>query len=204
MQKRAFILACAVALLAGYVFAGPRLIRQVKPVYPAEAKQAGVTGTVRLEATIAPDGSVQNVRAASGHALLVPQAIEAVRQWQYEPVLLDGKPVAVMTTITLNFTLPDAIAIEDRPGSGGMRPVQMVRPVYPPEAKANKVTGTVLLLAEVGNDGKVESLRTLKGDPALAAAAEEAVKQWIYEPVRIAGEPVAVLVEIEVNFRLAE
>ena len=52
--------------------------------------------------------------------------------------------------------------------------------------------------------GKVESLRTLKGDPALAAAAEEAVKQWIYEPVRIAGEPVAVLVEIEVNFRLAE
>src|SRR5262249_52426575 len=118
MQKRAFILACAVALLAGYVFSGPRLIRQVKPVYPAEAKQAGVTGTARLEATIAPDGSVQNVRAASGHALLVPQAIEAVRQWQYEPVLLDGKPVAVMTTIPLNFTLPDALASESRPGTG--------------------------------------------------------------------------------------
>ena len=204
MPKRTITLVCAAALLAGMSFAGPKLIRQVKPAYPAEAEQAGVTGTVRLEATVAPDGTVANVRTQiGGNPVLVRAAIEAVRQWQYEPVLFIGKRVAFMTSIRMEFALPAAITIEDYPGFHiGMRRVHMVNPVYPQEAKANRISGTVRLRALIGKDGVVESLQTLDGDPELVAAAQQAVKQWRYESVTIAGEPVEVMGDIELHFRI--
>ena len=72
-----------------------------------------------------------------------------------------------MTTVTLEFSLPGAIAIEDHVGSsGGIRLLNMFRPAYLREAKANHVTGTVRLRAVIGEDGAVANLRTLLGDPA--------------------------------------
>ena len=82
-----------------------KLTRKVMPVYPPLAKQARITGTVRLNAIISKDGRIQDLQVASGHPLLIPAALEAVRQWIYEPTLLNGEPVEVVTQIDVNFTL---------------------------------------------------------------------------------------------------
>ena len=61
---------------------------------------------VVLEVSIATDGKVEDANLVAGHPLLVPAAIEAVKQWQYKPVMLNGAPVAVVTTVQVNFSLP--------------------------------------------------------------------------------------------------
>src|SRR6267142_5042821 len=80
-------------------------IRAPKPAYPPLAKQARIQGVVRLNAIIGKDGTIQDLKAASGHPLLVPAALEAVKQWLYKPTLLNGEPVEVVTVIDVNFTL---------------------------------------------------------------------------------------------------
>ena len=87
--------------------AQPPLVRQVQPVYPPLAKQARIQGTVVMNAVLAKDGTVQNVTVVSGHALLVQAAIDAVRQWVYQPILVNGQPVEVTTQVNVNFALPD-------------------------------------------------------------------------------------------------
>jgi TonB family protein len=84
-----------------------KLIQQARPVYPPLAKQARISGVVRLNAIIGKDGTIQNLTVASGHPLLVPAAMEAVKQWVYQPTLLNGEPVEVVTQIEVNFTLGD-------------------------------------------------------------------------------------------------
>jgi protein TonB len=81
------------------------LIRKVVPVYPPLAKQARIQGTVRFQAIIGKDGTIQNLQLVSGHPLLVANAQQAVSQWIYRPTLLNGDPVEVVTTIDVNFTL---------------------------------------------------------------------------------------------------
>jgi TonB family protein len=82
-----------------------KLISQPKPVYPVEAKQARIQGKVSMVATIAKDGTVANLAIISGDPLLVPSALDAVRQWVYQPTLLNGNPVEVETQIDVNYTL---------------------------------------------------------------------------------------------------
>jgi protein TonB len=81
------------------------LVRQVRPTYPPLAKQARIQGTVKFNAVIAKDGTIQNLTVQSGHPMLVQAALEAVKQWLYKPTLLNGEPVEVITTIDVNFTL---------------------------------------------------------------------------------------------------
>jgi protein TonB len=81
------------------------LIHQVKPLYPALARQARIQGSVVLQAIIAKDGTIQNLRLVNGHPMLAPAAIDAVRQWRYKPYYLNGEPVEVETVVTVNFTL---------------------------------------------------------------------------------------------------
>ncbi len=81
------------------------LIRQVRPKYPPEAKQARIQGLVRFNAIIGRDGTIQNLEVVEGPPELVPAAMDAVKQWEYKPTLLNGAPVEVITTIDVNFTL---------------------------------------------------------------------------------------------------
>ncbi len=83
------------------------LITKVPPSYPPAAKQARIQGTVRINAFIGKDGHILELQLVSGHPLFVPPTIEAVKQWVYEPTLLNGNAVEVMTTIDVNFTLSD-------------------------------------------------------------------------------------------------
>jgi len=82
-----------------------KLITSVTPLYPPLAKAARVQGVVKLDAIIGKDGHVINLRLISGPPLLVFSAMEAVRQWIYQPTLLNGNPVEVVTTLDVNFTL---------------------------------------------------------------------------------------------------
>jgi protein TonB len=81
------------------------LIHKVVPVYPPLARQARVSGTVRLQGIIAKDGTIQQLQVLSGHPMLTRAALDAVRQWVYRPMLLNGDPVEVITGIDVIFTL---------------------------------------------------------------------------------------------------
>ncbi|PYX80899.1 MAG: energy transducer TonB [Acidobacteria bacterium] len=81
------------------------LIKKIQPPYPPLARQARIQGQVVLQAEISKDGSIQNLRLISGHPMLAPSAIEAVKQWRYKPYYLNGEPVEVETQITVIFSL---------------------------------------------------------------------------------------------------
>jgi len=83
----------------------PRKVHDVAPVYPDVAKQAHVGGIVVLEAVISPEGRVSDVKVLKGSPLLDDAAVSAVKEWTYSPTLLNGVPVAVVMTVTVNFKL---------------------------------------------------------------------------------------------------
>jgi protein TonB len=82
-----------------------KLVNKVQPLYPPLARQTRISGTVRLHAIIAKNGSVEQLEVISGHPLLVQAALDAVRQWKYQPTTLNGENVEVDTTIDVIFSL---------------------------------------------------------------------------------------------------
>jgi TonB family protein len=84
-----------------------KLISQVKPIYPENAQRSGIEGTVLLHAVIATDGSLLSIGVTNTLAdpELAAAAIDAVKQWHYQPTLLNGQPMEVVTTISVNFRL---------------------------------------------------------------------------------------------------
>lgn len=91
--------------VGGHVTAA-KLVRQAKPVYPAELQQLGVQGSVIMTAIISKDGSVLNPKVRNTvDSRLAQAALDAVRQWVYQPALLNGEPIETVTTITLDFQL---------------------------------------------------------------------------------------------------
>jgi protein TonB len=84
-----------------------KLIYHPAPLYPPLARMARIQGTVRLQAVIGTNGTIQNLQVLSGHPLLVNSAMQAVAQWRYQPTLLNGEPVEVQTEIDVNFILSE-------------------------------------------------------------------------------------------------
>ena len=82
-----------------------KLINKVAPIYPEQAKSIGLQGIVKLAITVNEEGLVYEIEVESGHPILVEAAIEAVKQWQYSPTLLNGEPVAAQTMVTVIFNL---------------------------------------------------------------------------------------------------
>jgi protein TonB len=78
-------------------------VHDVQPTYPQMARIAHIQGDVTLQATISKSGSIENLRAVSGHPILIQAALDAVRQWKYKPYVLNGEPVEVETQITVKF-----------------------------------------------------------------------------------------------------
>ena len=103
-----------------------KMVRMVNPVYPQEAKAARIQGTVRYNVILATDGTIRHMTLIDGHPVLVSAATEAVKQWVYNPTLLNGEPVEVVTQIDVNFTLDETPTITGamggvhRIGGGGI------------------------------------------------------------------------------------
>ena len=93
------------------VMAGNVLDKTV-PQYPAIARAARIQGTVVLQATIAKDGTIQNLRVINGPPMLQQAAIDAVRSWRYKPYRLNGEPVEVETTVNVVFNLGNSSELE--------------------------------------------------------------------------------------------
>ena len=83
------------------------LVDKVTPEYPALAKQARIQGIVNLNVVLGLDGSVENMNVASGHPLLIPAAVEAVKKYKYRPTLLNGQPIKVQSTVEVVFSLSE-------------------------------------------------------------------------------------------------
>jgi TonB family protein len=97
--------AAAAAIRVGGKVKAPTKTRDVKPVYPATAQSARVQGVVIIEATVGTDGKVIAARVLRSIPMLDQAALDAVRQWEYSPTRLNGKPVPVTMTVTVNFKL---------------------------------------------------------------------------------------------------
>ena len=82
--------------------------------------------------------------------------------------------------------------------------IKRVVPAYPPLAKQARISGTVRFTAIIGKDGTIQNLQLISGHPLLVPAATAAVKQWLYKPTLLNGEPVEVITQIEVNFTLSQ
>jgi protein TonB len=83
----------------------PTKIRDVAPIYPPIAQSAGVFGIVIISATIGTDGAVVDTAVLKAHPLLAQAALDAVQQWRFTPTRLNGEPVPVVMTVTVNFQL---------------------------------------------------------------------------------------------------
>jgi len=209
--------------------AAPVAVKEVKPQYTADAMRAKVQGAVTLECVVQPDGTVGEVRVTKAlDPGLDQEAIKAVKQWRFRPGTKDGKPVPVLVTLELTFTLRDtpsrplfpirpAAASDEgskdqpeaarvyRPGDGVSAPilVKEVKPQYNPEAKQAKIEGSVTLECVVETDGAVGEVHVTKSlDPGLDREAIKAAKQWRFEPGTKDGKPVPVLITLEMTFTL--
>jgi protein TonB len=89
----------------GGAIKAPRRLVNVNPVYPEDAKAAGIEGVVILQVVIGEDGSVVDAQVLRSIPELDQAALDAAYQWQYEPTLLNGEPIEVEMVVTINFTL---------------------------------------------------------------------------------------------------
>lgn len=195
----------------------PKLIKKVDPVYPQEARDAGIEGIVTLEATTDIRGRVQKVKVLNSVPELDQAAIDAIKQWVYEPMVINGKPIGIVFTTTCRFSLKEGKSGTSYEGGvtgtdkkpavramGNIKPpklIKLVKPVYPEEARKAGIEGVVILEATTDIYGQVINTKILRSIPALDQAAIDAVKQWVYEPMIIDGEPRGVIFTVTYNFR---
>lgn len=211
--------------VSGSVIAGSR-ITFVEPVYPPDAKAAKLNGTVVLHAIIGKDGTIKELSVLSGPDQFRESALTAVKQWVYRPYLLNGNPVEVDTTITINYALSPEPSPDPSPSpnpsasnsqssampdqvmhiGGNVKPPVVVKqalPEYSQQAKAAKFSGTVQVYVLVDKNGYPTHIRVVKGvGMGLDEKAVEAVSQYRFKPATLAGMPVAVDLYIDVNFQM--
>lgn len=113
---------------------------------------------------------------------------------------LRGTPPSGLATASLDA--PKSIRVGGNVQSANL--LSQVKPKYPPEAKQQRIQGTVRFTATIGMDGAIKTLELVSGEPILADAAMEAVRQWVYKPTLLNGNPVEVITTIDVNFTLTK
>ncbi len=185
-----------------------KLVKTIGPVYPPEAKEKHVQGNVVLSVTVDKTGKVSNIDVLSGPKELAQAAIDAVKQWEYEP----PAQAPVLTTVTVNFTLGEDTAPAPQPLGeiyrvGGdvsaPKPIFKPEPPYTKEARKDKIQGSVQLSLVVDAEGKVTEAWVVKAlDPGLDQSALRTVRTWKFQPAMRNGKPVPVRVTVETEFKL--
>jgi TonB family protein len=191
----------------------PRLINKVAPVYPTKAKEARVEGIVVLGTRTDTQGRVSQVMVyRSQTPLLDKAAIDAVKQWVYEPLIIDGQPVEAVFTTTVHFKLkPEKTETAEIAGDvykienavDVPRLIKKVEPVYPVEARKALVQGVVVLEVTTDEEGHVIEAKVVRSDSSLLNQTSiDAVKQWVYEPLTSKGNPVRMSFYVTMTYRL--
>jgi len=176
--------------------------------YPADAGSPD-NDSVRVSFEVDANGVPINFHGLSAaNPKLEAEAIGILSGWRFRPGTSNGKPVS--TPATFDFahvtstgpTDGSAISVGGAVAAGNL--IDKTVPVYPREAKAARVQGTVYLQVHIGKDGHVVSAAVIGGDPMLTPAALEAVRQWLYRPTLMNGNPVEVNTQVDVNFTLSQ
>ncbi len=208
------------ASTAKYVMVAGRLERDAKVKYPKDARKNKVQGTVVLRVTVATDGKVREITTVSGDTRLVPAAREGVSKRKYQAFTHDGRPIEAQIT-TIVYFVPtaagdQAFAIDDLdnedgyvnvfrvgPGISAPHAIYVPDPGYTEDARQAKYQGTCVLSLVVGANGNTHKIRVVRAlGMGLDQNAVEVVRRWRFQPATQDGEPVAVLVNVEVAFHL--
>lgn len=187
----------------------PQLINKVDPIYPELARIARVEGVVILNVRTDEDGRVDQVKVANSRdPLLERAAIEAVKQWRYEPYYSKGIRYPILFTVTVRFQLSHgegSTGREKGDNSPLLRPelIYQVEPVYPERARRAGIEGIVMMRVRTDIKGNVISVEVVRSDSTfLNQAAIDAVEQWKYKPMYRNGIPTPIVTTVAVKFRL--
>jgi TonB family protein len=209
-----------------------RLIHEVDPKYPEEARKNKTQGSVVLEATIEKNGNITDLSIISGDLVLADAAVDAVRGWAFEPYTASGHPIQIRQKLKFNFVAGETIGHldvqlapptlakgsltsvrwEGSPGETvysvghgvtSPRVIYAPDPAYSEAARKGKYQGTCLLSLIVGPDGRPRDTAVIRAlGMGLDEKAVNIVNQWKFQPGTKDGNPVAVYVVIEVAFHL--
>lgn len=195
----------------------PQLKRRVAPKYPEAAKQARVEGLVMLNVRIDEKGRVETAEVIRSIPLLDAAAVEAVRQWRYQPFTVRGKARKAEFSVSLRFysdgkafetthiRIPPAfqegaVLLEEETALRNL--VKYVPPTYSEIARQARVEGFVVLGVRVDEKGQVENVIVLRSIPLLDQSAIEAVKQWRYRPAFVNGASRKCVFAATIRFKL--
>lgn len=160
-----------------------KVIRQVPPVYPEEAKRVRVEGNVVLDVTVEENGEVSLVKVVNGHRLLQQAAVDAAKQWRFSNPFSDS--------VTIQLTIAFALKADSAPGKEQasteertLKNTHKVDAVYPEDAKRQGIQGEVAVEIKVNDDGLVTDARAVSGNELLRQAAVDAAKQFRFSNSR--------------------
>lgn len=183
------------------------------------------TFLIKMRVTISESGDVEAAKVTKypggdhGADELYASALEAIRQWKFEPYAKKGHPKKVATTFFLRFVPDDRVSLdglEHKSASVAGQPIEMtdpevmstitrlVIPAYPKEMMAMRLSGLGYVDVIIGKNGEVVDVRKVKALPLIADATVDAVRQWRFEPHKLNGEPVEVSTEVLILFDQTE
>ena len=191
----------------------------VEPNYTEEARKAQLEGTVALYVEVPPYGIAENVRVLRSLGMgLEEKAVEAVRQWRFEPATRDGELVTAATIVLVDFHLPADVKMTMGLANNAMTAGQIYRvgadsgvtppevlsrahPTYTEQARDAHREGVVVLYIEITPEGRPQNIQILRRvGLGLDESAQESLRQWTFKPVTKDGKPVTVMLAVEVNF----
>jgi TonB family protein len=191
----------------------------VYALYPPVAREKGLQGEVVEAVLISETGRVESTKLIQGDPMLAAAATEAIEEWEFEPTLQDGSPIAVIARASFNFSsdaehgkiapridmpaaFPQRVKVSEETISKFV--LKRTNPDYPPFARDSKITGNVSLEVVIDKNGKPSDVHVLSGDATLAAAAVEAVRKWQFRPYLVMQRPVEVETQLIVKFSIFE
>jgi TonB family protein len=191
---------------------GAALLHRPPILYPESARKLGIQGTVVVQAKLDSSAEVSDALVVSGPDELRKEALRSVLNWHFTN---DAAGTTRLITISFQADAPQiAPALPSAPRQlqkiqvgGNVQSTKVVlqpKPVYPPLAKQAHIEGVVKLHALIGVDGTIENLSIISGHPLLVPSALEAVRQWVYSPTYLNGNPTEVETEIDVNYTLSQ
>ena len=185
---------------------------RVEPKYTEEARKAQLEGTVTLYVEVPPYGIAENVRVLRSLGMgLEEKAVEAVRQWRFEPATRDSELVTAATIVLVDFHLPADAKMTPRLANNAMTAGQIYRfgadsgvtspevlsrvePTYTEQARAAHRQGVVVLYVEITSEGRPQNIQVLRGvGLGLDESAQESLRQWTYKPATKDDKPVTVV-----------
>ncbi|MCP4214207.1 MAG: energy transducer TonB [bacterium] len=183
----------------------PHLIKSIPAKYPKDALKKHISGKVVVNAATDPQGRVRAVQVVSGPKELRDAAISAIKQWQYQPYILNGKARPVKFTVVIKFNLDKKKKAEGPLNVSSLKKPKRLKapqPKYPEEALKNHIEGKVVINATTDINGKVIAAEVVDGPAQLRQAAVNAIKQWVYEPYIIDGKRKPVRFTVVIKFKL--